>query len=71
MSEGHAAAHTLLHAASSKVTVPLATGLRDHLTGAEEPEETLLEVLGAADATAVELYTETRREEEQHEGLGR
>lgn len=57
VSEGHAAAHTLLHAGVSKVTVPLATGLGDQLTGAEEPEEALLEVLGAADAATVELQT--------------
>lgn len=59
MSEGHAAAHTLLHTDVSKVTVPLATGLRDQLIGAEKPEEALLEVLGATYATAVELYAET------------
>lgn len=61
MSEGHAAAHALLHADVSKVTAPLATGLRDQLTGAEQPEEALLEVLGAAHATAVELCRETQR----------
>lgn len=57
--EGHATAHTLLHTDVSKVTVPLATGLRDQLIGAEQPEEALLEVLGATYAAAVELYTET------------
>lgn len=55
MSVDHAAAHTLLHADVSRVTVPLATGLRDHLTGAEEPEEALLKVLRATHTTAVEL----------------
>lgn len=60
--EGHAAAHTLLHADVSRVIVPLATGLRDQFIGAEEPEEALLEVLGATYAAAVELYTETWRE---------
>ncbi len=58
VSEGHAAAHTLLQTDISRVTVSLATGLRDQLVGAEEPEETLLKVLRAADAAAVELYGE-------------
>lgn len=61
VSEGHAAANALLHADITKVTAPLATGLRDRLTGAEEPEEAFLEVLGATHATAVELYGETQR----------
>lgn len=61
VSEGHGAANTLLHADVAKVTAPPATGLRDHLTGAEEPEEALLEVLGATHAAAVELYGETQR----------
>lgn len=55
MSEGHVAAHTLLHTDVSKVTVPLATGLRNQLIVVEEPEETLLKVLGAANAAAVKL----------------
>lgn len=59
VSEDHAAAHTLLHTDVSGVTVPLATGLGDHLTGAEEPEEALLKVLGATYTTAVELYRDT------------
>ena len=58
VSEGHAAAHTLLQPHVSKVTAPLAAGLGDQLSGAEEPEETLLKVVGAADATAVELFRE-------------
>ena len=61
MSERHTAAHALLHAAVSQVTARLATGLRDHLSGVEEPEETLLEVIGAAHAAAVELYEQTGR----------
>lgn len=56
MSEGHAAAHTLLHPHVSRVTARLATGLGDQLAGVEEPEEALLEVLGAAHATAVKLW---------------
>lgn len=65
VSKGDAAAHTLLHAdvlQVSRVTVPLATGLGDHLIRVEKPEEALLEVLGATYATAVELHTrKTRR----------
>lgn len=59
VSEGHAAAHTLLYTHVSRVTVPLATGLRDHLIGAEEPEEALLKVLRATYTTAIELYRNT------------
>lgn len=55
MSESLAAAHTQLHIDVSEVTVPLATGLRNQLIVVEEPEETLLEVLGAAGAAAVKL----------------
>lgn len=62
VSEGHAAAHTLLYTHVSRVTVPLATGLRDHLIGAEEPEEALLEVLWATYTAAIELYRETQWE---------
>lgn len=58
VSESHAAAHTLLHPHVSKVTAPPAAGLGDQLSGAEEPEEALLEVFGAANATAVELFRE-------------
>lgn len=61
MSEGHAATHTLLHTSVSKVTVPLATGLRNQLVVAE-PEETLLKVLGAANTAAVKLHRGTQRE---------
>lgn len=53
---GSAAAHTLLHA----VVQPLTAGLGHQRPGAEEPEEALLEVLGPADPTAVELEGETR-----------
>ena len=72
VSKGHAAAHTLLHADMlqvSGVTVPRATGLGDDLIGVEEPEETLLEVLGSSHAAAIELYkdrhTTAEREREQ------
>lgn len=61
VSEGHVAAHTLLHTHVSKVTVPLATGLRKHLIVVEEPEETLLKVLGAAHAAAVKLDRGTQQ----------
>lgn len=54
---GGAAAHTLLHA----VVQPLTAGLGHQRPGVEEPEEALLEVLGPADATAVELAGETQR----------
>lgn len=56
--EGHVAAHAQLHTHVSKVTVPLATGLRNQLVVVEELEETVLEVLGAADAAAVKLATQ-------------
>lgn len=56
--ESHAAAHTLLHTHVSWETVPLATGLGDPLIGAEEPEEALLKVFGAAYTTAIKLYRE-------------
>lgn len=61
VSEGHAAAHTLLHTSVSKVTVPLATGLRNQLVVVAEPEETLLKVLGAANAAAVKLHRGTEQ----------
>lgn len=61
VSEGHVAAHTLLHTDVSKVTVPLATGLRNQLVVVEEPEETLLKVLGAANAAAVKLHRGTQQ----------
>lgn len=61
VSEGHVAAHTLLHPDVSKVTVPLATGLRNQLVVVEEPEETLLKVLGAANAAAVKLHRGTQQ----------
>lgn len=56
--EGHVAAYAQIHTHVSKVTVPLATGLRNQLVVVEEPEETVLEVLGAADAAAVKLATQ-------------
>lgn len=55
MSERQAAADALLHADVSEVAVHQAAGLRNHLVGVEEPKEALLKVVGAADATAVEL----------------
>lgn len=61
MSEGHAAAHTLLNTSVSKVTVPLATGLRNQLVVVAEPEETLLKVLGAVNAAAVKLHRGTQK----------
>lgn len=61
MSEGRAASHTLLHTSVSKVTVPLATGLRNQHVVAAEPEETLLKVVGAANAAAVKLHRGTQQ----------
>ena len=63
VSEGHGAAQALLQAHVlhvSEETVPLTTGLGHRLPGADEPEETLLKVLWAADATAVKLQHRIR-----------
>ena len=63
MTVGHGAAQALLQAHVlhvSEETVPLTTGLGHRLPGADEPEETLLKVLWAADATAVKLQHRIR-----------
>lgn len=59
--ESRVAAHTLLHADVSKVAVPLATGLWNQLVVVEQPEETLLKVLRAANAAAAKLHRGTQQ----------
>lgn len=58
----------MLHPHVAEVTARLATGLGDQLAGVEEPEEALLEVLGAAHATAVKLWRRAQRGDQRRGG---